>query len=152
MNKILLINGPNLSLLGKRQVHLYGTQTLESVVFNLRNSLPVSWELVDFQSNCEGNIVDFLNEQFLDFIQNKNILGIIINPAAYSHTSIAIRDALEVFYEEGVKIFEVHLSNIYKREEFRHHSFISSLATGVICGLGAYGYEAALKRILANNA
>lgn len=149
MSKILLVNGPNLNLLGKRQVKIYGTQTLEEIILNLKNSLHPSYKLVHFQNNMEGEIVNFLNAEFIEMIENKTkIAGIITNPGAYTHTSIAIRDALEVFHEENIKIYEVHLSNIFKREEFRHHSYISSIANGVICGLGAYGYEVALKKIL----
>ena len=148
MNKILLINGPNLNLLGLRQVKLYGAQTLEEVVQNLKNSLPPSYTLAPFQNNIEGEIVNFLNFEFINSKEGKSkVKGIIINPGAYTHTSIAIRDALEVFQEEGVKIFEVHLTNIFKRENFRHQSYISSIADGVICGLGTFGYEMALKSI-----
>ena len=157
MNKILLVNGPNLNLLGKRQVSIYGTQTLEDIILNLKKYLSSSDQLVSFQNNIEGEIVNFLNSEYLDSIENKTkIAGIIINPAAYTHTSIAIRDALEVFQssqssnfqDAKVKIYEVHLSNIFKREDFRHKSYISSLADGVISGLGAFGYEAALQKIL----
>ncbi len=149
MSKILFINGPNMNLLGYRQVKLYGTKSLDDIVAGLEKLLPKSCSLVPFQNNLEGEIVNFLNSQFLDHVEKKSkIKGIIINPAAYSHTSIAIRDALECFQEEGVKILEVHLSNIFKREAFRHQSIISSVCNGVICGLGAAGYEMALTTIL----
>ena len=151
MDKILLVNGPNLNLLGKRQVKLYGSQTLEDIIENLKKCIPSACKLISFQNNIEGEIVNFLNSEYLNSIETKKkIKGIIINPAAYTHTSIAIRDALEVFLEQDVKIFEVHLTNIFKREDFRHKSHISSLANGVICGLGAFGYEVALKMILQN--
>lgn len=151
MDKILLVNGPNLNLLGKRQVQLYGSQTLEDIIANLKKNLPPTCQLISFQNNTEGEIVNFLNSEFLNSIEaKKKIKGIIINPAAYTHTSIAIRDALAVFQEDKVKIFEVHLTNIFTREDFRHKSTISSIANGVICGLGAFGYDVALNIILQN--
>ncbi|MES2615502.1 MAG: type II 3-dehydroquinate dehydratase [Bdellovibrionota bacterium] len=149
MNKILLINGPNLNLLGKRQVSLYGSQSLEDMIINLKKRIPSSFNLVHFQSNVEGEIVNFLNAEYINFCENTaKVAGIIINPAAYTHTSIAIRDALEVFRDENVKIYEVHLSNIFAREEFRHKSYISPIANGVVSGFGVMGYELALQKIL----
>jgi 3-dehydroquinate dehydratase-2 len=149
MNKILVVNGPNLNLLGKRQIHIYGKETLDDISLRLNKMLPSSYELKFFQNNIEGEIVNFLNSEFLSYKEKKSeIKGIIINPAAYSHSSIAIRDALEVFFEEGIKIFEVHLSNIFAREKFRHHSYISDLAFAVISGLGTDGYCVALQKIL----
>ncbi len=153
MSKILFINGPNLNLLGQRQVKLYGTKTIEDITDRLKKLLPQSTTLVPFQNNIEGEIVNFLNLEYLEFLKDQSTLkGIIINPAAYSHTSIAIRDALECFHEGKVKIVEVHLSNIHKREGFRHQSLISSVAHGVITGLGAAGYEMALEYILREDA
>ena len=143
MKTILLINGPNLNLLGTRQPEIYGCETLEEIVQKLKIiSMQHDFLLNDYQNNVEGNIVSFLNEAYIA----KNTSGIIINPAAYSHTSIAIRDALEMFV--NVPIYEVHLSNIFARESFRHHSFVSPIATGVISGLGSFGYIAALQKIL----
>ena len=147
--KIILVNGPNLSLLGVRQKEIYGTQTLSDIVLKLKEQMPESCDLHSFQSNIEGEIVSFLNKHYLENHKQENgIVGIIINPAAYSHSSIAIRDALEMFLEHHIPIYEVHLSNIFAREQFRHHSYISSIATGIISGLGAQGYEFALQKIL----
>ncbi len=156
MSKILFVNGPNLNLLGRRQINIYGKQSLNEVIVNLKKYLPDLISIHPFQNNSEGEIINFLNSQFIESHQagaddSKRILGIIINPGAYTHTSIAIRDALEVFLEDKVYIYEVHLSNLFKREEFRHTSYISPIVNGVICGLGAFGYEAALIKILQDN-
>lgn len=159
MSIVLVINGPNLGLLGKRQREIYGTKTLVEIVQELkiiaeRNNLIIA----DYQSNVEGELVNYLNQKYEEVfacnklekseIQKQNIAGIIINPAAYTHTSIALRDALEVFKPLHIPIIEVHLSNIYAREEFRHKSYISPIASGVITGLGSYGYTAALGKII----
>ncbi len=138
VKNILVINGPNLNLLGKREPGIYGADTLESILANLRsiaNDLNVKLE--DYQSNIEGEIVNRIHAAMgnTDFI--------IINPGAYTHTSVAIRDA---FLGTNIPFIEVHISNIFKREEFRHHSFLSDVASGVICGLGADGYEFALRK------
>ena len=147
--KIILVNGPNLSLLGVRQKEIYGTQTLSDIILKLKEQMSSSFDLHSFQSNIEGEIVSFLNTHYLENHKEENgIAGIIINPGAYSHSSIAIRDALEMFLEHHIPIYEVHLSNIFAREEFRHHSYISSIASGIISGLGAQGYEFALQKIL----
>lgn len=137
MMKILLINGPNLQLLGRREPEIYGSETLPEIVGRLRilaDELGV--ELSDFQSNCEGAIVDRIGEALFD-----GTAGIIINPAAYTHTSVAIRDALS-----AVKLpaFEVHLSNVHAREEFRRNSLVSPVCCGVIAGFGSEGYGLAL--------
>ena len=148
---ILLLNGPNLNLLGKRLPHVYGKETLEEIVTKLTNQLPNNFQILCFQSNSEGEIVNFLNQQFLSLKEQKSeIAGLIVNAGAYTHTSIAIRDAIEVFTEEKTPLIEVHLSNIFKRESFRHHSYLSSLANAVICGLGSYGYEVALQKIVSD--
>lgn len=159
MSIVLVINGPNLGLLGKRQREIYGTKTLVEIVQELkiiaeRNNLIIA----DYQSNVEGELVNYLNQKYEEVFacnklekcekQKQNIAGIIINPAAYTHTSIALRDALEVFKPLHIPIIEVHLSNIYAREEFRHKSYISPIASGVITGLGSYGYTAALGKII----
>ncbi|MBP9837164.1 MAG: type II 3-dehydroquinate dehydratase [Proteobacteria bacterium] len=137
---VFLINGPNLNLLGKRDHNLYGSATLNDIILKLREIADKNnVELSCLQSNIEGELINFIH-QAIDTAQ-----AIIINPGAYSHTSIAIRDALECF--KG-KIIEVHLSNIHKREEFRHKSYVSEVASGVICGLGAVGYELALQTII----
>jgi 3-dehydroquinate dehydratase-2 len=135
---ILVLHGPNLNLLGTREPHIYGSLTLPQVNESLEllaGELGVT--LTAWQSNHEGALVDRIQaarQDGTDFI--------IINAAAYTHTSVAIRDALAGV---AVPFIEVHLSNLYKREPFRHHSYLSDLAQGLICGLGADGYEAALR-------
>ena len=134
---ILVIHGPNLNMLGKREPDIYGHTTLSEIDSHLKKMGKQSGLKVEmFQSNHEGEIVDQ--------IQNaaKSVQGLIINPAAYTHTSIAIRDALLLL---DIPIIEIHLSNIYKREPFRHKSLISDVATGQISGFGTHGYELALK-------
>jgi 3-dehydroquinate dehydratase-2 len=141
--KVLLINGVNLNLLGVREPEIYGSTTLqdiESDCLKKANSLNIT--LKCFQSNHEGEIVNCIHQAI-----HSKIDGIIINPGAYSHTSIAIMDALSAF--SGI-IIEVHLSNIHAREAFRHHSYVSRHAKGVICGLGAEGYIYALDAIAKN--
>ena len=136
MSKIIIINGPNLNLLVKREQSLYGSKDynyLTKICYEKAKELNLNLDIK--QSNVEGEIVNL--------IQNSvdNYDGIIINAAAYSHTSVAIRDALDVFKKPKI---EVHISNIYKREEFRHKSMISSVVTGIICGLGINGYILAI--------
>lgn len=151
MKTLLLLNGPNLNLLGYRDKNLYGATTLSEIEKNVRNlCTQAKTELKALQSNHEGVLIDFLNEQFLLAVKKKtNLAGIIINAGAYSHSSYALHDALEVFKPLETKIIEVHLSNIYARaEEFRHHSVMSRQASGVVCGLGADGYTVAAKQLL----
>lgn len=136
---VIVINGPNLNMLGKREPELYGKDTLDDINAHLATAASeLNIRIECFQSNYEGAIVEK--------IQNAmgQVDGIIINPAAYTHTSVAIRDALLL---HAVPIIEVHLSNIYKREEFRHHSMVSGVATGQIAGLGVQGYHLALRAI-----
>lgn len=134
---ILVIHGPNLNLLGKREPEVYGYLTLEDInkklIAQAQNS---SISLDTFQSNWEGAIVDRIHQAQQDGVQ-----FIIINPAALTHTSVAVRDAL---LGVATPFIEVHLSNVHAREAFRHHSYLSDKAVGVICGLGAQGYTAAL--------
>ena len=135
---ILVIQGPNLNLLGTREPNVYGKTTLEDIHKRLRELAKA--QLVDldtYQSNHEGELIDRIQKAKLDGVD-----FIIINPGAFTHTSVALRDVLA-----GVAIpfTEVHLSNIHQREEFRKHSYLSDIATGVICGLGAIGYELALQ-------
>jgi len=142
MARVLVLNGPNLNLLGKRQPEIYGRTTLDEIADGLRTRATAASIELDFrQSNHEGQLVDWIQEA------RETASAIIINPAAYTHTSVAILDALSAF--EG-PIVEVHLSNIHKREAFRHHSYVSGVATGVICGLGARGYELALDWVIAH--
>lgn len=137
---IYVLNGPNMNLLGKRQPELYGSKTLSDV----EKSCSViahekAFKIELRQSNNEADLIDWIHEA------RKDGAGIIINPAAYSHTSIAIMDALMTF--EG-PVIEVHVSNIHKREKFRHQSYVSLRADGVIAGLGVRGYEFAVIKIL----
>ncbi len=140
IKKIQVINGPNLNMLGKREPEIYGSLSLEKIndeLMQLAKSLGLGLDF--FQSNHEGAIIDKIHEGF-----NKNIKGIIINPGALTHTSIALRDALLLL---SCPIVEIHLSNIYKREIFRHKSMLADIVTGQISGFGAYGYQMALNAI-----
>ncbi len=137
---VLVIQGPNLNLLGMREPEVYGTITLENIHKKLADlAKQVGISLETYQSNHEGELIDRVQKAKKD-----GVSFIIINPGGFTHTSVALRDALA-----GVAIpfIEVHLSNIHQREEFRKHSYFSDLAMGVICGLGAHGYELALSAI-----
>ena len=137
---ILLVHGPNLNLLGKRQPEIYGTQTLDNINhYLIQVAQKQGIELKTFQSNHEGEIVSKIGAN-IDWAN-----GILINPAAYTHTSIAIRDALSAV---SLPVIEIHLSNIYKREDFRHHSYVSPIAVGVISGFGSHSYELALNAMI----
>jgi len=139
MSKLIIINGPNLNLLGEREQTQYGSKDykfLEKICLNRAKDLNINIEIK--QSNIEGDIVNIIQDA------RKTHDGIIINAAGYSHTSVAIRDALSIFKKP---IIELHISNIYKREEFRHKSLISSVVTGIICGLGINGYILAINSI-----
>src|SRR6266849_4425596 len=133
---ILVLNGPNLNLLGLREPDLYGHETLSEIEEACLECAAALDLAVEFrQSNHEGQLVDWIHEA------RQTADGIVLNAGAYSHTSIAILDALNA---TALPVIEVHLSNIYRREEFRHNSFVSRAARGVICGLGGHGYELAL--------
>ena len=135
-NKIIIINGPNLNLLGEREQSQYGSISLEELKENcLKKSKELDLEVEFAQSNVEGELVNIIQDS-----RNK-FEGIIINAAAFTHTSVAIRDALSIFKKP---IIELHISNIYKREEFRQKSLISDIVTGGICGLGIDGYILAI--------
>jgi 3-dehydroquinate dehydratase-2 len=137
MKKILIINGPNLNLLGTREPEIYGKFTLADIENKLKDfAKKIDVEIECFQSNHEGEIVDKIGGA------KNNFEGIIINPAAYTHTSVAIRDAIS---SVGMPVIEVHISNIYSREQFRHNSFIAPVAVGQISGLGIKGYLLALE-------
>jgi 3-dehydroquinate dehydratase-2 len=139
MKTIYLLNGPNLNLLGKRQPEIYGHETLADVERGCAAlAAELGLALEAFQSNHEGTIIDTIHSA------RDKAAGIVINPGAFTHTSIAILDALNAF--EG-PVIEVHISNVHKRESFRHHSYVSSRAEGVIAGLGTEGYKAALRRL-----
>ena len=137
---LLLINGPNLNLVGKREPSIYGSKTLEEIQEELINlAIGLDARLQFFQSNSEGEMIDRIQESV------GSIDGILINAGAYTHTSIALRDSLL-----GVDIpyVEVHLSNIYSREDFRHKSFLSDKALGIVCGFGPISYQLALQGIV----
>ena len=135
-NKIIIINGPNLNLLGEREQSQYGSGNYEQLRENcLKKSKELGLDCEFIQSNLEGDLVNTIQDA------RKNYDGMIINAAAFTHTSVAIRDALELFKKP---IIEMHISNIYKREEFRHKSLISGVATGGIFGLGTEGYILAI--------
>ncbi|HTI16909.1 MAG TPA: type II 3-dehydroquinate dehydratase [Trinickia sp.] len=138
MTRLLVLHGPNLNLLGTREPGVYGNVTLQHIDEALaERAKQAGIELTSFQSNYEGQLVERIHAA-----RNENVEFILINPAAYTHTSVAIRDALT-----GVAIpfVEVHLSNVHRREPFRHHSYFSDVAQGVICGLGWKGYLYALE-------
>ena len=136
LKRLMILNGPNLNLLGVREPHIYGTTTLAQIRQNCEQTAArLGIELSFHQSNHEGELVDLIQTA------RQSADAIIINPAGYSFTSIAILDAIKAF--EG-PVLEVHISNIHARDEYHRHSKISSVATGVICGLGPYGYIAAM--------
>ena len=142
--EILLINGPNLNLLGNRENTIYGNETLEDIEKKMseickENSISFS----SFQSNAEHEIVEKIHSA-----KDENISKIILNPGAFTHTSISIRDAL---IGVGIPFFEIHISNIFAREEFRHKSYFSDIAEGVVCGMGTKGYEFALIKAINSN-
>jgi len=142
--EILLINGPNLNLLGNRENSIYGNETLEDIEKKMseickENSISFS----SFQSNAEHEIVEKIHSA-----KEENISKIIMNPGAFTHTSISIRDAL---IGVGIPFFEIHISNIFAREEFRHKSYFSDIAEGVVCGMGTKGYEFALEKAINSN-
>ncbi len=135
---IYVLNGPNLNLLGKRQPHIYGHETLADVERDCRKVATAhGLEMRFHQSNAEFQIIDWIHEA-------REIAGaVVINPAAFTHTSVAIFDALSTL---EVPVLEVHISNVHKREAFRHHSYVSLVASGVIAGFGTHGYQLAIQR------
>jgi 3-dehydroquinate dehydratase-2 len=138
MANLLVLNGANLNMLGSREPEVYGTTTLEEIDQQLRSIAKTQGHtLTSFQSNAEHELIDQIH-----LAKTKKVDFIIINPGAYTHTSIALRDA---FLSVSIPFIEVHLSNVFAREEFRKHSYLSDLAKAVISGLGAFGYEAALQ-------
>ena len=147
MAKILVLNGPNLNLLGTREPEHYGSQTLDAIISELgKQAQALGHELVHLQSNVEHQLVERVHQA-----QQDQTAFIIINPAAFTHTSVALRDALSAV---KIPFIELHLSNVHGREEFRKHSYFSDIATGVISGLGPVGYELALRaadHYLSNN-
>lgn len=141
MPRILVLHGPNLNLLGRREPEIYGHTTLADIHTAMEaRGRAAGVQIESFQSNSEGELIDRVQSAAIEGIE-----FIIINPGGYSHTSVALRDALAAV---AIPFIEVHLSNIHAREEFRHHSYFSAIAVGVICGLGAQGYELALDAAL----
>ena len=138
MKKIIIVNGPNLNLLGQRETDIYGNKSFEDFFNNLKNKFS-SVKIEYFQSNIEGEIIDKLQE--VGF----SLDGIILNAAAYTHTSVGIADAIAAI---KTPVIEVHISNIHSREEFRHNSLISKNVKGIICGFGLQSYELALEAFL----
>lgn len=139
--KVLVLHGPNLNLLGTREPAHYGHQTLADIDARLQQrAKDANAQLETFQSNAEADLIDRIHRAGAD-----GVAFIVINPAAYTHTSVALRDALAAV---AIPFIEVHLSNVHAREQFRRHSYFSDLAVGVISGLGAHGYEAALEYAL----
>ena len=136
---ILVLNGPNLNMLGKREPGIYGAKSLDEIAADTKAFGETLGLSVDFrQSNHEGVLIDWIHEAL------GRCRGIVINPGAYTHTSIALQDAIRAV---GLPTVEIHLSNVFAREEFRHHSFISPAALGVICGFGPQGYALALQAL-----
>ncbi|KAG7662861.1 qutE [[Candida] subhashii] len=140
VKKVLLINGPNLNLLGTREPEKYGTTTLadiEQAAIKQAELKQDGSQVLAYQNNTEGNIVDRIHQAKLE-----GVGFIVINAGAYTHTSIAIRDAL---LGTAIPFIEVHITNVHQRESFRHHSYLSDKAIGIVCGLGVYGYTASIE-------
>lgn len=138
---LLLINGPNLNLLGTREPEVYGSTTLAEIEREaMAQAQKAGATLSVFQSNHEGELIDRIHAA-----RNESIDSIVINPGGLTHTSVALRDALAGV---GIPFIEVHISNIHRREDFRHHSYLSELAAGVVCGLGTHGYRYAIDHVL----
>lgn len=136
---VFVLNGPNLNMLGLREPGVYGTTTLKDIEAAVRETAARLGFEIDFrQSNHEGVLVDWIQEA------REKACGIVVNPGAYTHTSVALHDA---FKAVGLPVIEVHISNIFARESFRHHSYVSPVASGVLCGLGPHGYELALEAL-----
>ncbi|WP_027794815.1 type II 3-dehydroquinate dehydratase [Paraburkholderia acidipaludis] len=139
MPSVLVLNGPNLNLLGTREPAVYGYETLDDVAGRCREAAARLGLALDFrQSNAEHQLIDWLHEA------RTQVDGIVINPAALTHTSVALADALSAIAKP---VIEVHISNVHKREAFRHHSFVSPIASGIIVGCGTQGYVLALERM-----
>ena len=138
MKKILILNGPNLNLLGVREPGIYGSNSFESYLPQLKAKFP-EVEIEYFQSNIEGEMINKIHEVGFSYD------GIVLNAGAYTHTSVALHDSIAAI---KTPIIEVHISNVHQREEFRHHSYISSVASGIIIGFGLKGYEMAVDSLL----
>lgn len=141
MKKILVLHGPNLNLLGTREPSIYGSESLNQINANLiKIANDAGLQLTCYQSNCESELIQAIHQASMDEVHY-----IIINPAAFTHTSVALRDALSAV---AIPFIEIHISNIYSREPFRHHSYFSDIAAGVISGFGVQGYRIALRAII----
>jgi len=141
MASILVLNGPNLNLLGKREPHIYGSETLDDVIARLQSTgSPHGFDILHFQSNAEHELIEQAHKA-----RESDIAAIVINPGAFTHTSVALRDAL---LASDLPFYEVHISNVHARESFRHHSYFSDKAVAVICGLGTYSYDAAVQAVI----
>lgn len=138
VKKILILNGPNLNLLGRREPDIYGRQSFAEYLPHLQALFP-QYKLDYRQSNHEGELIDHLHEVGFSYS------GIVLNAGAYTHTSVALRDAITAI---EAPVIEVHLSNVYQREPFRHHSYLSAVCTGIIAGLGLKGYELAVRALI----
>ncbi|HEY4578086.1 MAG TPA: type II 3-dehydroquinate dehydratase [Yaniella sp.] len=144
MKSVYVLNGPNLNLLGVRDPGTYGTQTLQDVETQCKTVAQQLGFALEFrQSNHEGELVDWIHEAGQAVMQGDSI-GVVLNAGAYTHTSVALADAISGIH---VPTIEVHISNVHAREEFRHHSYLSPVAAGVIVGLGTYGYEAGIRAL-----
>ena len=139
---LLILNGPNLNLLGTREPETYGAATLADLEADLRQAFPKA-DLAFFQSNHEGALVDRLHQAFADGVD-----GVVFNPGAYTHTSIALRDAIA---GTSLRVVEVHISNVHAREAFRHQSMLAPVCVGQICGLGLTGYHLAVRFFMEQN-
>ena len=141
--KIEILNGPNLNLLGKRNPEVYGTTTMEQAMLDIQRRWPGT-HFVYFQSNHEGDLVDRLQ------VTDDGLQGVVLNAGGYAHTSVAIRDAVEYVMQQGIPVVEVHLTDIYAREDFRHIDLIKDVCAHTIFGHGIKGYEKAVEFIIAN--
>ena len=139
MSKVLVLNGPNLNLLGQREPEVYGATTLQDLEKRLTSGAPTGMDLEFYQSNHEGEMIDRIHQ-----LMDQPVDGIVINPGAWTHTSVAIRDALSTV---TAPLVEVHISNVHAREAFRHHSYVSDIALAVIVGCGIQGYTFALETL-----
>ncbi len=140
MKKILILNGPNLNLLGRREPTVYGHRSFDDYLAELRRQFEGRAELSYFQSNHEGDLIDRLHE-----VGFGGVDGVVLNAGAYTHTSVALHDAIRAI---EVPVVEVHISNVHQREEFRHHSMISAACRGVICGFGLDSYRLAIEAMV----
>lgn len=140
--KILVVNGPNLNFLGRREPTIYGTQTLDDIIRGLQQQFAGSVEIAAFQSNHEGALIDALQQAAIE----GDVAGVVLNAGAYTHTSVALRDAISSI--APLPVVEVHLSNVHAREAFRHTSLISAVCQGVIAGFGADSYRLAVEALV----